>query len=554
MNLSRFESTVNDKILRRGRNYHRDGHVSEILLQGDGKYTLTVDGTRRYFVTVNISPDGEILASGCTCPYDMGPVCKHEVAAYFELRETNAQKENAGIPPAKPSGIPDILGRLSKEELVSVLAEWAGRDEELARMLEMRYAESGPDEVLSQFQDAIREVVDRHSDRSGYIGYEASFGFGNELGLLLDEAESAEDPLTGLDMAWMVLSTAVDAFGYTDDSAGSVGGAVDLALVMINDTVDDFSQNTLELKEKMADRLLEWSRDPLLEEWTDFRDRLLGTALILADEKEIRKKIGRRLDELIRHEEDEFGLGDPILLKLDLLNRSGDEAAAAALIEEHLPIEAVRTVAIEDARISGDFERIIRLALEGEELAREQSLPGSVKKWQEHRLQAYRELGMEAQAEMLAWSLLMDGDIRLYNDFLKDLHSGSPDFYEEVKHGLKTGGRRAEKAYMTLIEQERDLPELLDAVRTNPGTIEHYAELLIEEYPGEVISIYSAEILGGAPHSNNRGAYRRLCEELDRFGKTVGRGHQLTVMNKLRKDYPRRRAMLEELDRLEIRI
>lgn len=52
---------------------------------GKGRYSATVEGTDIYKVAVHIGQDDTILSSDCHCPYDMGPVCKHEVAVYYEL-------------------------------------------------------------------------------------------------------------------------------------------------------------------------------------------------------------------------------------------------------------------------------------------------------------------------------------------------------------------------------------------------------------------------------------------------------------------------------------
>jgi len=44
-------------------------------------------GSDDYKVLVEIGDHGDIINSECDCPYDFGPVCKHEVAVYFQLRE-----------------------------------------------------------------------------------------------------------------------------------------------------------------------------------------------------------------------------------------------------------------------------------------------------------------------------------------------------------------------------------------------------------------------------------------------------------------------------------
>jgi uncharacterized Zn finger protein len=73
---------------------------------------------------VEIGNNGDILYSQCDCPYDFGPVCKHEVAAYFQLFEMlNQEITNDKIinKTRKRITIQEVLSNLSKEELINII-------------------------------------------------------------------------------------------------------------------------------------------------------------------------------------------------------------------------------------------------------------------------------------------------------------------------------------------------------------------------------------------------------------------------------------------------
>ena len=79
MRLSDFEDKINPIIVDRGISYYERGLVKEVSQQGD-EFIVVVEGTDAYQVFVELDNKGTILFSDCDCPYDKGPICKHQVA------------------------------------------------------------------------------------------------------------------------------------------------------------------------------------------------------------------------------------------------------------------------------------------------------------------------------------------------------------------------------------------------------------------------------------------------------------------------------------------
>jgi SNF2 family DNA or RNA helicase len=103
MKLFDFEKSIPQKILDRGMDYHYEGAVLELLDHEEGEWRALVLGSRSAPYQVQISLNGEdVLNWSCTCPYTAGAVCKHVVAALYELREIMEleAEENAGQEPA----------------------------------------------------------------------------------------------------------------------------------------------------------------------------------------------------------------------------------------------------------------------------------------------------------------------------------------------------------------------------------------------------------------------------------------------------------------------
>jgi len=85
ISLSKFESAIDASITTRGHDYFSNGAVSSLKQIKDDSWAAYVDGTERYKIRVILEGD-DVVDYYCSCPYDLGPVCKHIVAVLYELR------------------------------------------------------------------------------------------------------------------------------------------------------------------------------------------------------------------------------------------------------------------------------------------------------------------------------------------------------------------------------------------------------------------------------------------------------------------------------------
>jgi uncharacterized Zn finger protein len=75
-----LKAWAGSKIVSRGRDYQKSGHVEDLALTPEGALIAWVSGTHRYVTWVDVQK-GE-LVSDCNCPY--GGTCKHAVAVVLE--------------------------------------------------------------------------------------------------------------------------------------------------------------------------------------------------------------------------------------------------------------------------------------------------------------------------------------------------------------------------------------------------------------------------------------------------------------------------------------
>lgn len=84
-------NTGSDEVIRRGKKIHAIGYVE--LVEHDELLNTVVfrvkDDTYSTYYKVNIQKytDPNALSLRCTCPYNLGDICRHEAAALFQLQE-----------------------------------------------------------------------------------------------------------------------------------------------------------------------------------------------------------------------------------------------------------------------------------------------------------------------------------------------------------------------------------------------------------------------------------------------------------------------------------
>ncbi len=127
MNLKNFEQIVEPDICNRGFQYYEDGRVIEVEQVGKSEFVASIRGADRYAITVKLNDILEITSHSCDCPYDWGPVCKHEVAVLYHIKDkqlyTQPITENTFVK------IKQDLEKLNKKALVEILVDLSKKSE-----------------------------------------------------------------------------------------------------------------------------------------------------------------------------------------------------------------------------------------------------------------------------------------------------------------------------------------------------------------------------------------------------------------------------------------
>ncbi|GIN71441.1 hypothetical protein J14TS2_19160 [Bacillus sp. J14TS2] len=547
MNLHNFEKSINQVIIDRGYDYYLNGHVTETSSNGIDEYHFLVEGSEDYNVIVTLGSNDDILFSQCDCPFDFGPICKHQVAVYFELIDST--KTNSNVMTHQPK-LKDVLNDLSKEELITIIEEITEDDSLITNKLILKYANGRETQDTSQCRRVIQAIVNKYTGRQGFIPYKDTANFAHELGVVLDKADATDQISLSFDIASLVLIEAMEAFQYADDSDGTIGGLVNQAINQIEEIAISCKFADVGLQREIFDNIIHLSEHAVFNGWDDFKIDLLNIGIVFADTEALRNKltevIKTNLNEKTDDDHKKYLKEALLTILLDLVQKYGTAEEANQFLQSHLHYPSFRKKLIEQYLQKNKFEKAIALAIDGEK--QDQKYAGLVQDWKELRYKAYKGLYWKEEQEKLAKELLLDGNFEYYWE-LKDLtKKETNEFYLELKKEIKEmNGWHMSLLYQQLIEAENDFEAILDYVKEHPSNIEKYKNILSSKFPEQVIEVYAQYIEMEAEMASNRKAYRRICYKLKDYKKVAGGEKQEELKNKLRALYIRRPAFIDEL-------
>jgi uncharacterized Zn finger protein len=208
-----------------------------------------VVGGERYSVRVRVSDDPNELDGSCTCPRAAdGWFCKHCVAIALAWSQRRDRSRSA----SEGERLKSWVRALDLEALQRVVLEEAQRDEALRSRLLLRA--SGGD------SDAVRAAIDRAiAGRGAFVSYAEGDEYANGIGDAIDAVEELadSDPAAAIELAEHALRGVEGAIERVDDSDGYLGDLLgrlqDVHLLACEAARPD--------PESLAERLFAWEQD-----------------------------------------------------------------------------------------------------------------------------------------------------------------------------------------------------------------------------------------------------------------------------------------------------
>jgi len=241
-------------------------------------------------------------------------------------------------------------------------------------------------------------------------------------------------------------------------------------------------------------------------------------------------------------------------LQLRAIERISPDSVAEFL-RTHIELYPMRKSAVERALARGDIAEAKHLAEEGMRQAKKDEYPGHVSHFLDTLMRcAERDGDMQGACEVA---------IRQFLDF----HTEPFSYYRRAKRyaGAQWGDRRAEiirklsagrgrfahtGKLADVYVEENMWDDLLSFVERNPEMSSSYGRRLEKRYPKEIARVYAEEVQKNMSTPGGRDVYRAQCDTLRTIRRLGCSEIMDMIIKEWREKYPRRRALMEELNRL----
>lgn len=556
--LNEFEQLIDEKILKRGLSYFKGGAITDFSEISTGEYEATVSGTEEYTIQLEIS-NNTITEHNCDCPYDMGPVCKHVVAAIFHLQQDELELNHPNI--SKPrkkktksvsQQVKELLKAISHKELMEFVQENSKKDKKFRNYFLASFGHLSQNQSKEFYQKQIHSILQSAAGRDGWIGWSDMKYVVNTTEPFLENAKKylANNNFENVFyISTALLEEMTEAFQYGDDSNGDLGYFIESSMELLSNLTQEKLPKVF--KEEIFEYCVSSFNQRLFDGW-DWHLGMLHLACELIEKESDADIILSCLDTINGEYERERAQS----FKLDLLRKFKDEKEVEKYINKHISNSSIRTKEIEKAFKNKDFERVISLSKDGIKYD-EKDKPGLAKDWYDWLLKI--SLAQNDTIKIIEYARF-----RLINSF-----GGKQDYYQILKDNIEAKNwhpfleeiikeitPKQRWTYTELIrkiyikEEWWDRLFLMLKQNLSMENIQQNEQYLSKDYSSELIELYSERITNYVEKFIGRNHYQTACRYLRRMKKLGGNDKVNELIELFRRQYPQRRALMDELNRV----
>jgi len=568
ISLDGFEHQIDEKILKRGFDYFKKGYVTDVDELGGGEYEITVEGSETYTVNLHINGNS-VTEFDCDCPYDMGPVCKHVVAALFYLQKDIL--ETIGLPEKKTLGkqkeksvaeqTKELLNILSHDALKVFIFDTSVSDSKFRQLFVAKHIHLLYPESEELYTKQLQALIKTYADKHGFVTYRDANRLGSAVSEMAEEAMAnlaKEQPEKSMFIALAIIEEMTSLINYgADDSDGQIGGSIEEAFVVL-DTLTELELSKT-LHDKLFDHLLSLFEKDSLKGW-DWHFSAIDLAIKLLSTDQEKERIKSALNKIKPNGKSwDWDYRRAQELMLELRKKTENNEVATRFIENNLSNPQFRTELIEKALKAKDFMKAESLAHDG--IAKdEKDAPGLAEDWRNYLLAIYLQTGDVKNTTQLARHFLVHSNgrhhpLKYYYDLLKSLITKEQweNYVDNLIIGIKKGSRWIDYSRVSqLYIWEARWDQLLELLRQNVSfeRISGAEQYLAGSYSNELADLYKKQIFAYLERNMGRDHYQTACRYIRRMIKMGARPMATELVRELRTLYPARRALLEELDKV----
>ena len=571
--LTEFELHIDETILNRGLQYFKKGLVSEPEEVAPGEYEAIVEGTESY--TVQLTIKNEVITEHvCSCPYDMGPVCKHVVAVVFHLLQNDLdlkakRKKNTGEgkndgtekkPPKKKTiteQVDEMLEELSHSDLKMYVKEQCEKDRSFRQHFFASFAYLVIPDSKELYTNQIQSILKAAAGRHGYIEYSESGAVSSAVYAMVERAEQfveSSNYRTALYIACAVLEEMSKALEYVDDSSGDFSGCADSAVEVLN----SLAENNLpeDLRIELLNYCLKSFKSEIFKNY-DWHFSLLSIGTMLVKTPEEIKFIHELIDRIQPSGNIwDWNYDKARQIKLELIRNTEDEDKVNAYLEQNIDNGNFRKELIEEAISNKDYQKAISIAEDGI-VHDDKNKPGLADDWRNYLLKVYTTINDTANIIKLARHLFIYSRRESGSFFaLLKKHVKKDEWSDYVNQLVQSITNRDRRVDYSSIAQiyiwEESWDRLFEVVKKNGSLpwLDTYGQYLSNDYANEISDMYQQAVLDYMEDNMGRGHYQTACRYLRKMIKMGARDKANNAIQQLKTLYPKRKALMEELQKV----
>lgn len=301
--------------------------------------------------------------------------------------------------------------------------------------------------------------------------------------------------------------------------------------------------------------MIKVAKRSVFDGWTDWRYDLLKCGICLCDEKSA-KKLEKVLDTLLEiSREDyypEYTKKEDLIVRYLLHRHLYGKKNTQKELYQNIAINELRIIAIKDAMEDKNYDEAEKLCLEKaneEETWHYRS--SNPEDWNNMLYDIYKTANSTEKQITQAKKLLLMGNEKFW-DVLKQIYKKCGAWnenYESLLDELKDSKRTV--CYRSILISENEKKRLLEDVMENPYDLFYYGKYLVKEYPEQVYGLCYKEISESCALAKDRREYKKITKNIAQLIKWKGNDTAKSLIEELMQRYPRKPALLDELEKVE---
>lgn len=391
----------------------------------------------------------------------------------------------------------------------------------------------------------------------GYIGWHSCDTICMDMHDVLDMCEESFEQgryTDVLETATYVLVSGVKLASYADSSSGMLTDVIMCAFELIELCTQTIAELDMEVRTKALALIIKESKKKAFDGWTSWRYELLDKAICLCDDK-MSMRLEKILDIFLEDNEHEYmpdyKQSEDILLRYKLHRYIKGAASVKDELYANLHIKELRMIAVKDALDDKNYSEAERLCLEQikkDDWSYYRKAPDD---WNNILFSVYEEAGdVERQIEQAKRILLLGNEE--FWDVLKRLCLRK-NIWKEQKAILLEELKNSKYmvCYRSVLIEENEKELLLEAITDKPFDLFYYGQFLVKAYPDEIFALCKDYIREKCAEATDRRLYKKVCKDLLQLIKWKGSMIAKELIEEFREKYPRKTALLDELQKVE---